>query len=413
MANPVQKLIALAKSGDRRVLLGGAALLGGGIGLIVFLSNRGGGAGLLGAGGLSSGLSLGDLSGGGGGSGGGGTSDLGTLFEETVGESVSLPELADIGAAADTGGTSAWSDLFGSTLPSNLASSDPITFPELPEYLTAAPAFGGAGGFDFGGLPELPQMPSYTGGSYGNDLGSSPALPTVSGAVANVNQQSAPVAPKQPSSAGLFDAPEVHAQALNVRRSGGSSGKLSPAEQVSLVLQATPPTKQISQADVSGLQRLAAQIAAPLTRQPDAAQATKPISKADTRGLQQMASNLQVYNPEVRAPGGGVYLRGPGEAASAYIARATQYVQQMIARQQQIPAQVVNQLANTATRQISAADRAGLSAMAAQIPNQPPVQQATRQISTADRAGLSAMAARFPSQPTSSLVVKNRIDDLR
>lgn len=403
MANPVQQVIALAKKGDRRVLLGGAAIIGGGVGLIVFMANRNrpAGAGLFGAM-----PAVGDVGSGGGGGGGGGLSEIGGLLDNPAPE-IALPELGEVMPAVFADPLT--DTMAGSILPSNLAGTDPISFPELPDLMSAPYV---------GGFPELNQPQSYMGGVYGNDIGGLPDLPSVSGAVANLFQPTPTAAPftspakPQPvqQSAGLLDAPAVHTRALDTRRAGLSGGRLSPVETVQLALGAAPPTQQISRSDQSGLQRLADTIAA---RQP-AQQPTRQISQADIAGLNRIASNLRAYQPSVRAPGGGEYLRSPGESASAYIARATAYVQQLAQRQQQIPTQVVRDLAGTATRQISASDAAGLSRMAANL-SYSPAQQAIRPISASDAAGLSRLAAGLPAKPAENLTVKttSRLDQLR
>lgn len=401
MANPIARLIALAKSGDRRVLLGGAAIIGGGIGLIVFLSSRGSSGVGAGLGSLVPNLS--DAAGGGGGGGGGSSSDLSEVFSGQDESALSLPELTPLSGGAGTLGDVSYlndTGLYDTTEQPNLGGSEPLAMPALADYISAAPMFGGAMP-DFS-LPELPM--SYAGATYGNDIGGAPNLPTVSGVFGQNFREPAPA--QQPQSLvqqpGLVDAPVAHSQALNVRRTTTSTPRLSSAESVDLVLAATPPTRQISQADQSALSRLA-----------NALMPKPPAPKPPV-------SNLSIYQPTIRAPGGGVVLRGTGESESSYITRATQYVQQLAARQQQIPRQVVQDLAGTASRQISAGDAAGLSRLASGFAGQGPIvfpqgQTPTRPISTQDAAGLSRLAAALPAQPATNLVIKpnNRIDDLR
>jgi hypothetical protein len=160
--NPIQKLVALAQKGDRRVLLGGAAAIGGGIGLIVYLSHRGAQSG------QPSALPAPDQSQtlpaeGGGGGGGGSISDL------FGGEGGSTP-----GDFLSSGGDLSLPLLPGSDTGSNLPISAPAeSFPPLPALpdlsgLLAAPA-----------IPALPALPpSYTGTDYGA-VAPAPALASV------------------------------------------------------------------------------------------------------------------------------------------------------------------------------------------------------------------------------------------
>lgn len=164
MANPLEKIIALAKRGDRRVLLGGAAVIGGGVGLIIFLHNRNGGAGVAA---LPDQQTIGTPEGGGGSGSGSSPLDLGTdtapAGDLGTATGLSLPALPDL--------TSMLPDLSQAPLP---PSSDFGSFGDslLP---TASPIYGG-------GLPSLPgfeQPPSYGGADYGGITAG--ALPTVGG----------------------------------------------------------------------------------------------------------------------------------------------------------------------------------------------------------------------------------------
>lgn len=184
MPNPVQKIIELAKKGDRRVILGGALVVGGGVGLAVYLRNKNAGPG-----GTSNSLSSTGSAGSGGG-GGGGTSDSsggspGGALGEDLG--LSLPALPDLSAAfapqpmADVGSLST-ADYGAAALPE-------VSLPAIPQ-ITAGPAFGG-----FPQMPELPPMdfgglPGYTGGSFGNPVGESPNFPAQSGAASIFKQAS-------------------------------------------------------------------------------------------------------------------------------------------------------------------------------------------------------------------------------
>lgn len=195
MPNPVQSVVSAIKRGDRKTILIGAGVVGGGVGLIVFLRNRSGG-GTVGA--LPNPQSsLGDLSGGGGGGGGGGGSSPLDLSGSTGGGDLSGLGLSggDSGIALPTLGDAAIpSNLFDTTTPSNLAETSPVGIGDLPSLLnTAAPIMGGAG-FS---LPELPQPVSYAGADYGS-FSTLPDLPTIGGA-GGISQPIIAQQPTQPA----------------------------------------------------------------------------------------------------------------------------------------------------------------------------------------------------------------------
>jgi hypothetical protein len=207
MANPLENVIALAKKGDRRVLLVGAGAVGGGVGLVVYLKNRGKGgqsqfSGSPSGGGFG-GSGGGDGSGGsgGGGSGGGSSSSLGDLglpgFQLPEVPAVDLPTL-ETPAAPDLPTLTGLESSF--QLP-NFAGSSPLSLPEFPTL----PGLGDlGGGFNLPSLSSFPSLPelgplSYAGGSYGNALGTLPELPEQSLAVQNLRAGATSVPESAPS----------------------------------------------------------------------------------------------------------------------------------------------------------------------------------------------------------------------
>lgn len=198
MTNPIASIIELAKKGDRRVLIGGAVVVGGGVGLFVFLKNRNSsGGGSTGSGVGQDSLSNTSDSGGGGGSG-----DLGSLAPVDT----STPVTSTDNSAAPSLPTVPTPD--NSVLPS--LSSDQS--PSLPS-LTAAPILP-----DFGNLPGLNQSlpsfeanlpsvgagvspfdqsfvqpPSYTGTNYSGQTADIPQLAQPSPIVQTVRDQPAAI----------------------------------------------------------------------------------------------------------------------------------------------------------------------------------------------------------------------------
>ncbi len=165
MPNPIEQVVALAKKGDRRVLLGGAAVIGGGVGLFVYLNKRATGSAPVG-------IPQPGATESGGESGGGGGSDLESLLDQTAPE-LQLPQLPEAMPASDS--------LYADTAAPNFANTEPISLPELAG-ITASPLLSG---YDFETtLPTLSQLPSYTGAVYGNDIGGADAtLPGSSGSL--------------------------------------------------------------------------------------------------------------------------------------------------------------------------------------------------------------------------------------
>lgn len=220
--NPVEQVVTLAKKGDRRVLLGGAALIGGGIGLFVFLHNRHGGVSVMP---LPNKAETSGMGGEGGGGGGGGSSDLSGL---STSDSTGIPEFKP----AD-------SVLAGTTAPSNLAETQPIAASDLPQ-ITAAPSYAGAvPTFDSAGFTPsfeaaspafspLTAPETYTGGNYG---GLSAASPTVAASVGGGVS-----AIRQPSSFDISNAPLTRLQ-------GSLSGAITPETKAQSVLSKTQPTQ--------------------------------------------------------------------------------------------------------------------------------------------------------------------------
>lgn len=195
MPNPIQKIIELAKKGDRRVILGGALVVGGGVGLAVYLRNKNAGPG-----GTSNSLSSTGSAGSGGGGGGGTSDSAGGSSGGALGEDLglSLPTLPDLSAAFAPQSTPDLGVL--STPDYSAAAMQETALPAIPE-ITAGPAFGGfpsLPNFDTG-LPSLPGfgdggLPGYTGGSFGNPVGQNQFFPERSGAASIFKQASKPVA---------------------------------------------------------------------------------------------------------------------------------------------------------------------------------------------------------------------------
>lgn len=169
MANPLQRIIELAKSGDKRVLFGGAVVIGGGVGLIVFLRKRNQPGGASGnptdansplpveqGNGL-----LGDSGGGGGGGGDAtGTSDTSGLDSTSFGGS------GDLGSSLPT-----LSDL------PPLPGGDPFGVLASPQPLPAEPV-GQISPFEPISLPSLSPIGS-SGGMTPTDFGNSFASPAM------------------------------------------------------------------------------------------------------------------------------------------------------------------------------------------------------------------------------------------
>lgn len=233
--NPIEQLVTLAKKGDRRVLLGGAAVIGGGIGLFVYLHNKhGGGIAVLP---LPNKAETSPMVGGDSGGGGGGGSSSSDLSGLTSPDSGSLPEFKPADTPLATGIT-----------PSNLAETQPTAVSDFPQ-ITAAPSYAGFSPssvptFDNPSFAPLTAPETYTGGNYGL----SGASPTVSGSVGG-----AVAAVRQPSSFSIANAPltrlqgylgpqptETHAQTI--------LNKTQPSQFYGALQQASPVYQQVSAA---------------------------------------------------------------------------------------------------------------------------------------------------------------------
>src|SRR5262245_5906597 len=101
--NPIEKVVQLAKTGDKRVLAVGAVAVGGGIGLFVYLRKRGQGSDNPTAnnfGPTDQGNGLADYAGGGGtgdSGGGGGGSDIGGIGDLGLGDMLGGTAPGDLG----------------------------------------------------------------------------------------------------------------------------------------------------------------------------------------------------------------------------------------------------------------------------------------------------------------------------
>lgn len=300
MPNPVERVVAAIKSGDRRVLLIGAALVGGVIGLIVYYRNRGkaGTPSVLPSAGMGGGG--GEAAGGSGGGGGGDTST--SLFGPDTGSSsgsgIGLPELPGIAqAAAQESVPTAYEPM--STLPSLLPTAGSFfgalpTLPALPELPVVAPSYSGASyGNDLGALPELSVA------STGAFRGTSPALATATPvletpALTPAIVPETPVLPKTPAvptgptaaqvqqfqdASALAQAARQQYLALQEQKQA-LSGYAAVRESVSNALAQQQILNQYNQAAVSSLQSLA-----------------KARQSVSNYYQSLPVSNLQVYNP--------------------------------------------------------------------------------------------------------------------
>ena len=338
MANPIEKLVTLAKSGDRRVLLGGAAVVGGGVGLVVFLKNRQAGTSAIGPANDLSNLTGGGGSGGSGSSsldpGAASTSDPASLLDTSM-QSIGLPVLPN---AIDTS-----SGLFGDTTASNLAGTSPVSLPELPG-LTANPGYGNLSDYGFPQLPDLslPSLPSYpnadtySGAQYGNDIGGlNPALPGASGAVAALT----------PLTAGAGGRVQQTIQAVIPKANPIQTvpNVQTPINAANLALQAEQGAKNLI-AQQQAIQNLAsANLVSKQQQQQQAQQQAANAFQAALQRAQQIAFQVQQQANQAiqnalaaqsrqQGQGGFVPIQGYGEAPAAYQQRATALIQDTFGR---------------------------------------------------------------------------------
>jgi len=361
MANPIEKLVTLAKSGDRRVLLGGAAVVGGGVGLVVFLKNRQAGTSAIGPANDLSNLTGGGGSGGSGSSsldpGAASTSDPASLLDTSM-QSIGLPVLPN---AIDTS-----SGLFGDTTASNLAGTSPVSLPELPG-LTANPGYGNLSDYGFPQLPDLslPSLPSYpnadtySGAQYGNDIGGlNPALPGASGAVAaltpltagaggRVQQTIQAVIPKaNPIQTVPNVQTPINAANLALQAEQGAKNLIAQQQAIQNLASANLVSKQQQQqqAQQQAIQNLAsANLVSKQQQQQQAQQQAANAFQAALQRAQQIAFQVQQQANQAiqnalaaqsrqQGQGGFVPIQGYGEAPAAYQQRATALIQDTFGR---------------------------------------------------------------------------------
>jgi hypothetical protein len=293
MANPIKTLITLAKKGDRRVLLGGAAVIGGGIGLVVYLHNQGGVAGAFPTLQPAEETPAGTTE---------GSTDLSSLLTPTG--DLSLPSLPDLAPAGD---------LTGNIMPPNFGGTEPITLPELAD-LIQPPAY-------YPTLPQLPQPPSYTGGDYGNDLGGVPQLTPGIRPPATIQ----PITPYEWSaleSALNNVVSTLTPAARNYTPTIG--GSITAPETASLESALSQLYQSAENREVPASQKEQTNIAAPNKAQPTAA----PITGYEIKALNQAVAGYAI--PTLA----GSPLRAVGETAREYANRVTQVLQQAAAQRE-------------------------------------------------------------------------------